>query len=168
MGFFPRSNSISFPSQGGRQRNDSIVSTSSTSRPSENDPSTESEQRFHKRGWFGSRSSSRASNGSSNPPEAFPIQRRAELASKSIPQRTSSKNATNDGAGHNRSNSLVGQLLSRGRSLTSSSSKLSIASFASASSVGSRRGSRSRPASQTRSSEAEVERESAVMLLLKS
>lgn len=71
-----------------------------------------------------------------------------DIISQSIPTRTSSREASNDSAVHGRSDSLAHQLLSRGRRLKSSSSKLSVASMAS--SIGSESTARSTTGAHSR------------------
>lgn len=162
MGLFSRSNSVASQGSTANLRHEHASSISRTvgahQQSTYDHDMPANAKRPITKGLFGSRASSQCSTPSSSPPRNPASPGTGDLTAQGIPLRTSSKNATVASPSHSRSNSLVGQLWSRGRSLTSSSSKLSIASLASNSSAVTRRGSQSRKRSDSRASGTSVER----------
>lgn len=151
MGLFSRRDSTTSQDSHPRTCDISTVSTSrqSSTRASYEHGSEDRDRRFYERGWLGSpRAESDASTAYSTP--ASPSYNVTSI-SQSIALRTSSRDATGE-SGHVRSNSVAQQLLSRGRGLKSSASKLSLSSLVSEPTTHTRRGSHSRKGSEGRTS----------------
>lgn len=146
MGIFSRRESTTSPDSRTRTRDTSTVSTSrqASIRASCELGPEDRDRRFFQRGWLGSpRAESGVSTLASTP--ASPSYN-ATTIPQSIPLRTSSRDVTaeDSGFGHVRSNSVAQQLLSRGRGLKTSASKLSLSSMMSESTTYTRHGSDSR------------------------